>query len=73
MKIDINDICIDLKKIKKFDDEIEFFKQNYNKIHMNKYFYESWEELKIDVDFSVIVFIKNFYVILMNVCMYVHK
>jgi len=38
---------------KKIDDEIEFFKQNYKKIYMGKYYYDSWEELKIDVDFFV--------------------
>jgi hypothetical protein len=57
MKIDINDIYIDLKK--KFDDEIEFFKQNYYNIYMGKCFNDSWEELKIDVDFLLIIFIQN--------------
>ena len=49
MTLDIEDICIDLSKNnQKFNDEIEFFKKNYNKIYMGKYFYESYEELKID-------------------------
>ena len=35
MTLDIEDICIDLvNDNKKFDDEIEFFKKNYNKIYM---------------------------------------
>ena len=47
MTLDIEDICIDLSNnTKKIDDEIEFFKKNYNKIYMGKYFYESYEKLK---------------------------
>jgi hypothetical protein len=47
--IDLEDMCIDLKKSKnKFDDEIEIFKQSYNKIcsedEDKKYYYDSWEE-----------------------------
>jgi hypothetical protein len=47
MTLDIEDFGIDLskksKKNKKFDDEIEFFKNNYNKTYTNKYFYESYD------------------------------
>ena len=54
MTIDIDSICIDLvNNNKKIDDEIEFFKKKYNKIHMGKYFYESYEELKIDAEFMI--------------------
>ena len=54
MTLDIEDICIDLvNDNKKFDDEIEFFKKNYNKIYMGKCFYESYEELKIDAEFMI--------------------
>ncbi len=54
MKLDIEDICIDLSKNnKEFDDEIDFFKKNYNKIYMGEYFYESCEELKIDAEFMI--------------------
>ena len=54
MSLDIEEVCIDLvNDNKKFDDEIEFFKKNYNKIHMEKYFYESYEELKIDAEFLI--------------------
>ncbi len=40
MSMDIEEVCIDLvNDNKKFDDEIEFFKKNYNKIYTdNKYF-----------------------------------
>jgi hypothetical protein len=38
---------------KKFKDEIEFLKKNYNKKHMGKYFYESYKELKIDAEFMI--------------------
>ena len=38
---------------KKFDDEIEFFKKNYNKIYTDNGFYESYEELKIDAEFMI--------------------
>jgi hypothetical protein len=59
MTLTLEDICIDLcKNNKTFDDEIEFFKKNYNKIHMGKYFYESYEELKIDVEFMIDVVYK---------------
>jgi len=54
MTLDIEEVCIDLvNDNNKFDDEIEFFKKNYNKIHMEKYFYESYEELKIDAEFLI--------------------
>jgi hypothetical protein len=54
MTLDIEDICIDLvNDNKKFDDEIEFFKKNYNKIYMGIYFYRSYEELKIDAEFMI--------------------
>ena len=60
MTLDIEDICIDLvNDNKKFDDEIEFFKINYNKIYMGKYFYESYEELKIDAEFMIDAVYKN--------------
>ena len=47
------------KNNKKFDDEIEFFKKNYNKIYMGKCFYESYEELKIDAELMIDVVYKN--------------
>ena len=55
MSMHIEEVCIDLvNDNKKFDDEIEFFKKNYNKIYTdNKYFYESYEELKIDAEFII--------------------
>jgi hypothetical protein len=54
MTLDIEEVCIDLvNENKKFKDEIKFFKKNYNKIHMGKYFYESYKELKIDVEFMI--------------------
>ena len=54
MSMHIEEVCIDLvNDNKKFDDEIEFFKKNYSKIHMGKYFYESYEELKIDAEFMI--------------------
>jgi hypothetical protein len=35
--------------------EIDFFKPNYNQTYtgdeVQKYYYDSWEKLKIDVDF----------------------
>ena len=33
--------------------KLNFLKKNYNKIHMGKYFYESYEELKIDAEFMI--------------------
>jgi hypothetical protein len=44
MSLDINEVCIDLvNDNKKFDDEIEFLKKNYNKIYTDsKCFYESY-------------------------------
>ena len=55
--MDIDNICIVLQKSNnKFEDQIEFFKTNYNKIFMtmgdkeNKLYYDSLEELKIDVE-----------------------
>ena len=60
MTLDIEEVCIDLvNDNNKFDDEIEFFKKNYNKIHMEKYFYESYEELKIDAEFMIDVVYKK--------------
>ena len=60
MTIDIEEICIDLSKNnKKFDDEIDFFKKKCNKIYMGKYFYESYEELKIDAEFMIDAVYKN--------------
>ena len=55
MSLDIEEVCIDLvNDNKKFDDEIEFFKKNYNKIYADsKCFYESYEELKIDAEFMI--------------------
>ena len=56
MDMHFEDISIDLEKnLNKFDYEIEFFKQyykkNYSRDEENKYYYDSWEELKIDVEF----------------------
>jgi hypothetical protein len=34
MKLDMDDICVDFKK--QFDDEIDVFTHNYDKIHMGK-------------------------------------
>jgi hypothetical protein len=55
IKIDIDDICITLKKSNnKFDDEIEFLKKKYNQIFMtmgdkeNKFYYDSYQELKAE-------------------------
>ena len=60
MTLDIEDICIDLSNnTKKIDDEIEFFKKNYNKIYMGKNLYESYEELKIDAEFMIDVVYKK--------------
>jgi len=60
MTLDVDNICVDLvNNNKKFDDEIEFFKKNYNKIYKGKYFYESYEELKIDVEFMIDVVYKK--------------
>ena len=57
MEMDIDNICIALQKSNnKFEDQIEYFKTNYNKIFTtmgdkkNKLYYDSWEELKIDVE-----------------------
>jgi hypothetical protein len=55
--MDIDDICITLKKSNnKFDDQIEFFKKKYNQIFMtmgdkeNKLYYDSYHDLKTDVE-----------------------
>jgi hypothetical protein len=55
--MDIDNICIALQRSNnEFEDQIEFFKTNYNKIFMtmgdkeNKLYYDSLEELKIDVE-----------------------
>ena len=54
MTLTLEDIInISTKDNKKFHDEIDFFKKNYNKIYTNeddKDFYESYEELKIDAE-----------------------
>jgi hypothetical protein len=33
--------------------KLNFLKKNYNKIYMGKYFYGSYEELKIDTEFMI--------------------
>ena len=55
--MDIDDIFITLQKSNtKFDDQIEFFEKNYNKVFMtmgdleNKLYYDSYQELKPDVE-----------------------
>jgi hypothetical protein len=55
--MDIDDVCIAFpKNNNKFDDEIVFLKNNYNKIFMtigdkeNKLYYDSYQELKTDVE-----------------------
>ena len=55
--MDIDDTCIILKKSNnKFDDQMEFFENNYNKVFMtmgdkeNKMYYDSYQELKTDVE-----------------------
>ena len=55
--MDIDNIWIALQKSNnKFEDQIDFFKTNYNKIFMtmgdkeNKLYYDSLEELKIDIE-----------------------
>ena len=55
--MDIDDTCIILKKSNnKFDDQMEFFENNYNKVFMtmgdleNKLYYDSYQELKTDVE-----------------------
>jgi hypothetical protein len=55
--MDINNTCIALQKSNhKFEDQIELFKTNCNKIFMtmrdkeNKLYYDPLEELKIDVE-----------------------
>ena len=55
MSLHIEEVCIDLvNDNKKFDDENEFFKKNYNKIYTDsKCFCESYEELKIDAEFMI--------------------
>ncbi len=54
MTLDIEEVWIDIvNDNKKIKDEIEFLKKNYNKIHMGKYFYESYKELKIDAEFMI--------------------
>jgi hypothetical protein len=54
MTLDIEEVCMDIvNDNKKFKDEIEFLKKNYNKKHMGKYFYESYKELKIDAEFMI--------------------
>jgi len=48
--------CFTKKSNNQFEDQIEFFKTNYNKIFLtmgdkeNKLYYDSLEELKIDVE-----------------------
>jgi hypothetical protein len=55
--MDIDDICITLQKSNtKFDDQMEFFEKNYNKVFMtmgdleNKLYYDSYQELNPDVE-----------------------
>jgi hypothetical protein len=55
--MDIDDIRIILKKSNnEFDDQMEFFEKNYNKVFMtmgdkeNKMYYDSYQELKTDVE-----------------------
>jgi hypothetical protein len=55
--MDMDNICIALQKSNnKFEDQIEFFKTIYDKIFMtmgdkeNKLYYDSLEELKINVE-----------------------
>jgi hypothetical protein len=55
--MDFDDICITFKKSNhKFDDQMEFFEKNYNKVFMtmedkeNKLYYDSYQELKTDVE-----------------------
>jgi hypothetical protein len=55
--MDIDKLYIALQKSNnKFEDQIDFFKTNYDKIFMtmgdkeNKLYYDSLEELKIDVE-----------------------
>ena len=61
MTLHIEEVCIDLVNDKqKFDDEIEFFKKNYNKIYADsKCFYESYEEFKIDAQLMIDDVCKN--------------
>jgi hypothetical protein len=76
--MDIDNICIALQRCNnKFEDQIEFFKTNYNKIFMtmgdkeNKLYYDSLEELKIDVEwFCVNMFtfkFLNFFIIILYI------
>jgi hypothetical protein len=55
--MDIDNIWIALQKSNnKFEDQIEFFKTNYNKFFMtmgekeNKLYYDSLQDFKIDVE-----------------------
>ena len=55
--MDIDDICITLKKSNnKFDDQMDSFEKNYNKVFMtmgdkeNKLYYDSYQELKTDLE-----------------------
>ena len=55
--MDIDNICIALQRSNnEFEDQIEFFKTNYNKIFMtmgdkeNKLHYDSYQELKTDLE-----------------------
>ena len=57
IKMDIDNICIALQKSNnKFEDQIDFFKTNYNKIFMtmgdkeNKLYYDSYQDLTTDVE-----------------------
>ena len=54
MTLNIDDIRIDLSKDNKnLTMKLNFSKKNYKKIYMGKYFYESYEELKIDAEFMI--------------------
>ena len=55
--MDIDNICIALQKShNKFEEQIDVFENNYNKIFMtmgdkeNKMYYDSYQELKTDVE-----------------------
>jgi hypothetical protein len=66
VEIHVENLCIDFKKN---DDEIEFFKQNYKKKYSgdeeNQCYYDSWQEIKIDVEWlwEYVYWKKKIYVI----------
>jgi hypothetical protein len=60
MTLNIDNICIDLSKDNKnLTMKLNFLKKKYNKIYMGKYFYESYEELKIGAEFMIDAVYKN--------------